>query len=31
MIGHVCNLKEFKIFGGLDLQDMKELLHAGKD
>ncbi|EPB83057.1 hypothetical protein HMPREF1544_10194 [Mucor circinelloides 1006PhL] len=26
---HVCNLKEFKIFGGLDPNDMKELLHKG--
>ncbi|KAF1802153.1 Muskelin N-terminus-domain-containing protein [Mucor lusitanicus] len=26
---HVCNLKEFKIYGGLDPHDMKELLHKG--
>ncbi|OAD75654.1 hypothetical protein PHYBLDRAFT_143898 [Phycomyces blakesleeanus NRRL 1555(-)] len=24
---HVCNLKEFKIFGGLDPNDLTELLH----
>ena len=28
-VGHVCNLKEFKIYGGLDPNDMKELLHKG--
>ncbi|GAN02525.1 muskelin [Mucor ambiguus] len=27
---HVCNLKEFKIYGGLDPNDMKELLHKGE-
>ncbi|KAI8368114.1 Muskelin N-terminus-domain-containing protein [Radiomyces spectabilis] len=27
--GHVCNLKEFKIFGGLDPDNMTELLHHG--
>ncbi|KAI8641733.1 Muskelin N-terminus-domain-containing protein, partial [Parasitella parasitica] len=26
---HVCNLKEFKIYGGLDPSDMKELSHKG--
>ncbi|KAJ3316887.1 Muskelin 1, intracellular mediator containing kelch motif [Boothiomyces sp. JEL0866] len=26
---HVCNLKEFKVFGGLDESNMNELLHAG--
>ena len=26
---HVCNLKEFKVFGGLELGNMTELLHCG--
>ncbi|KAJ3119706.1 Muskelin 1, intracellular mediator containing kelch motif [Nowakowskiella sp. JEL0407] len=26
---HPCNLKEFKVYGGLDPQNMVELLHAG--
>ncbi|KAI9335165.1 Muskelin N-terminus-domain-containing protein [Zopfochytrium polystomum] len=26
---HVCNLKEFKIFGGLEPENMIELLHGG--
>ncbi|GAA5813656.1 hypothetical protein MFLAVUS_007141 [Mucor flavus] len=26
---HVCNLKEFKVFGGLDPFNMNELLHKG--
>ncbi|KAJ3265912.1 Muskelin 1, intracellular mediator containing kelch motif [Chytriomyces hyalinus] len=26
---HVCNLKEFKVFGGLSPNNMTELLHAG--
>ncbi|KAI8359968.1 Muskelin N-terminus-domain-containing protein [Blakeslea trispora] len=26
---HVCNLKEFKVYGGLSPDDMKELLHKG--
>ncbi|KAJ3288309.1 Muskelin 1, intracellular mediator containing kelch motif [Rhizoclosmatium sp. JEL0117] len=26
---HVCNLKEFKVFGGLSLDNMQELLHSG--
>ncbi|KAI9475469.1 MAG: Muskelin N-terminus-domain-containing protein [Benjaminiella poitrasii] len=26
---HVCNLKEFKIYGGLDPGDLKEILHKG--
>ncbi|KAI8967128.1 Muskelin N-terminus-domain-containing protein [Mycotypha africana] len=26
---HVCNLKEFKIYGGMDPNDMRELLHKG--
>ncbi|KAJ3111648.1 Muskelin 1, intracellular mediator containing kelch motif, partial [Physocladia obscura] len=26
---HVCNLKEFKVYGGLTLNNMTELLHAG--
>ncbi|KAI9353852.1 Muskelin N-terminus-domain-containing protein [Obelidium mucronatum] len=26
---HVCNLKEFKVYGGLSLNNMAELLHAG--
>ncbi|GAA5806192.1 hypothetical protein HPULCUR_011722 [Helicostylum pulchrum] len=26
---HVCNLKEFKVFGGLDPLNMNELLHKG--
>ncbi|CEG84146.1 hypothetical protein RMATCC62417_17991 [Rhizopus microsporus] len=26
---HVCNLKEFKIFGGMDLDNLNELLHDG--
>ncbi|CEP10390.1 hypothetical protein [Parasitella parasitica] len=26
---HVCNLKEFKIYGGLDPNDLKELSHKG--
>ncbi|GAA5807665.1 hypothetical protein MFLAVUS_001036 [Mucor flavus] len=28
--GHVCNLKEFKVYGGMDPQDdMIEILHSG--
>ncbi|KAF9172613.1 Muskelin 1, intracellular mediator containing kelch motif [Mortierella sp. AD010] len=27
---HVCNLKEFKVFGGLTTSNMTELLHAGE-
>ncbi|KAI8979000.1 Muskelin N-terminus-domain-containing protein [Pilobolus umbonatus] len=28
--GHVCNLKEFKVFGGMDpAEEMTELLHSG--
>ncbi|KAJ2999772.1 Muskelin 1, intracellular mediator containing kelch motif [Globomyces sp. JEL0801] len=26
---HVCNLKEFKVFGGMDPDHMTELLHSG--
>ncbi|KAI7898194.1 Muskelin N-terminus-domain-containing protein [Cokeromyces recurvatus] len=26
---HVCNLKEFKVYGGLDPNDLKEILHKG--
>ena len=26
---HVCNLKEFKVFGGLDQSNLTELLHCG--
>jgi hypothetical protein len=26
---HVCNLKEFKVFGGLTPNNMVELLHSG--
>ncbi|KAI9137613.1 Muskelin N-terminus-domain-containing protein [Paraphysoderma sedebokerense] len=26
---HVCNLKEFKVFGGLSTDNMVELLHSG--
>ncbi|KAJ3193739.1 Muskelin 1, intracellular mediator containing kelch motif [Entophlyctis luteolus] len=26
---HVCNLKEFKVYGGLTLNNMTELLHSG--
>jgi hypothetical protein len=26
---HVCNLKEFKVYGGMDPANMSELLHAG--
>lgn len=26
---HVCNLKEFKVYGGLELGNMTELLHSG--
>ncbi|KAI8614210.1 Muskelin N-terminus-domain-containing protein [Chytriomyces sp. MP71] len=26
---HVCNLKEFKVYGGLSLNNMTELLHSG--
>jgi hypothetical protein len=26
---HVCNLKEFKVFGGIDPNHMTELLHSG--
>lgn len=26
---HVCNLREFKVFGGLTADDMIELLHSG--
>ena len=26
---HVCNLKEFKVYGGLELNNMTEVLHAG--
>lgn len=29
LLGHVCNLKEFKVYGGLDPSNMKELLHKG--
>jgi hypothetical protein len=28
-LAHVCNLKEFKVYGGLDPHDMNELLHKG--
>ncbi|CEJ02407.1 hypothetical protein RMCBS344292_16413 [Rhizopus microsporus] len=28
---HVCNLKEFKIFGGMDLDNLNELLHDGNN
>jgi len=27
--GHVCNLKEFKVFGGISPDNMIEILHAG--
>ncbi|KAF8931492.1 Muskelin 1, intracellular mediator containing kelch motif [Dissophora ornata] len=27
---HVCNLKEFKVFGGLTTSNMTELLHTGE-
>ncbi|KAG0188949.1 Muskelin 1, intracellular mediator containing kelch motif [Apophysomyces sp. BC1034] len=27
--GHVCNLKEFKIFGGMQPDEMAEILHQG--
>ncbi|KAI8976566.1 Muskelin N-terminus-domain-containing protein [Pilobolus umbonatus] len=27
--GHVCNLKEFIVWGGLELNEMKEILHKG--
>lgn len=27
---HVCNLKEFKIYGGMDTENMVEILHHGK-
>lgn len=26
---HVCNVKEFKVFGGMKLDNMQELLHSG--
>ena len=26
---HVCNLKEFKVYGGIDKDNMTELLHSG--
>ena len=26
---HVCNLKEFKVFGGINTTNMTELLHSG--
>ncbi|KAI8141192.1 Muskelin N-terminus-domain-containing protein [Fennellomyces sp. T-0311] len=26
---HVCNLREFKVYGGMDTEDMVELLHTG--
>jgi predicted KAP-like P-loop ATPase len=26
---HVCNLKEFKVFGGLEKSNLTELLHSG--
>ncbi|KAL0073983.1 Muskelin N-terminus-domain-containing protein [Phycomyces blakesleeanus] len=26
---HVCNLKEFKVYGGMNLEDMTEILHQG--
>ncbi|KAI9497069.1 Muskelin N-terminus-domain-containing protein [Zychaea mexicana] len=26
---HVCNLREFKVYGGMDTDDMVELLHTG--
>ncbi|KAI7860209.1 Muskelin N-terminus-domain-containing protein [Circinella umbellata] len=26
---HVCNLREFKVYGGMDREDMVELLHTG--
>ena len=26
---HVCNLKEFKVYGGLTPNNMIELLHSG--
>jgi hypothetical protein len=26
---HVCNLKEFKVYGGLTPNNMTELLHSG--
>jgi muskelin len=26
---HVCNLKEFKVFGGIDPNQLSELLHSG--
>ncbi|KAI9320053.1 muskelin [Dichotomocladium elegans] len=26
---HVCNLREFKVYGGMDPNDMVELLHSG--
>ncbi|KAI9257656.1 muskelin 1, intracellular mediator kelch motif-containing protein, isoform CRA_a [Sporodiniella umbellata] len=26
---HVCNLKEFKIYGGMDLENLNEILHKG--
>lgn len=27
---HVCNLKEFKVYGGLTTSNMTELLHTGE-
>eukprot|EP00761_Pharyngomonas_kirbyi_P001116 gb/GECH01001117.1/.p1 GENE.gb/GECH01001117.1/~~gb/GECH01001117.1/.p1 ORF type:complete len:811 (+),score=134.38 gb/GECH01001117.1/:1-2433(+) len=26
---HVCNMKEFKVYGGMNKQNMKEILHSG--
>ena len=28
-LAHVCNLREFKVYGGMDTEDMVELLHTG--